>query len=370
MQWQAATMNVGRKIAGRVLRARRPFVRAWKRSGRVAEQFDHRRQEWHVTREIARSTSGTIVVGPWLGEVGYEVLYWIPFLNWLKDRYRVTPDQLIVATRGGAGAWYGDLTQNCVEIFDHLAPTDFARLNDVRRKQVEGGGQKHTAYSALDREILGRIGRDREVHPDHVLHPSLMFRLFKQFWLGNRSLEFVLHRTRFLPVRLHRPAPVDLPREFVAIKFYSSRALPDTPDVQRALAELVRPLARRMPIVVLDTGLGLDDHTDYTIKGLTGATSLRGVMTPRDNLAVQADVIQRASLFVGTCGSVAWLAPMLGVPTVAVYADDRLLAPHLYFSRHAYRLMSAAPFTTVDLRAARHLNLAAFLGASPVIPNR
>ena len=41
-------------------------------------------------------------------------------------------------------------------------------------------------------------------------------------------------------------------------------------------------------------------------------------MTPQNNLAVQAEVIRRASLFVGTCGSLAWLAPMLGVPTMAV----------------------------------------------------
>ena len=375
MGWHAATMNIGRKIAGRVLRGHKPFVRNWKRCGRVAEQFGQRRQEWQVTRDIARgaggtSAGGTIVVGPWLGEVGYEVLYWIPFLNWLKDRYQLTSDQLVVVTRGGAGAWYGEVTRNCVEIFDHLAPTDFARLNEERREQVEGGGQKHTGHSALDREILDRIGRDRGVRPDYVIHPSLMFRLFKQFWLGNRSLEFVLHRTRCLPVRLQRPEPADLPREFVAVKFYSGRALPDTPDIRRALTDLVQRLARRMPVVVLDTGLELDEHSDYAFEGLTGVTSFRGAMTPRDNLAIQADVIQRASLFVGTCGSVAWLAPMLGVPTVAVYADDRLLTSHLYFSRHAYRLTGAAPFTTVDVRATRHVDAAAAcLHASPAVSN-
>ena len=32
--------------------------------------------------------------------------------------------------------------------------------------------------------------------------------------------------------------------------------------------------------------------------------------TPQTNLGVQTEVIRRADRFVGTCGSLAWLAPM------------------------------------------------------------
>ena len=41
-----------------------------------------------MRREIEPLTKTTapIVIGPWVGEVGYELLYWIPFLNWaLKE---------------------------------------------------------------------------------------------------------------------------------------------------------------------------------------------------------------------------------------------------------------------------------------------
>jgi hypothetical protein len=229
---------------------------------------------------------------------------------------------------------------------------------------LEGGGQKQTSCSALDQEILERIRRERGSSPLRVCHPSLMFRLFKQFWLGNRSLEFVLNRTRCLPVRLGAADWGQLPAEFVAVKLYTGRALADTPPTRRALEGLVGQLSQRLPVIVLDTGLGLDDHQDYVFDAIPGVTSLRASMTPRNNLAVQAEVIRRATLFVGTCGSVAWLAPMLGVPTVAVYADDRLLTPHLYFARHAYRLMRAAPFMTIDLRTVQHLDPAAFVRTS------
>ncbi|HYS24513.1 MAG TPA: hypothetical protein VEP46_02895, partial [Vicinamibacterales bacterium] len=80
-----------------------------------------------------------------------------------------------------------------------------------------------------------------------------------------------------------------------------------------------------------------------------GLVTLDGWMTPQNNLAVQTEVIRRATRFVGTCGSLAWLAPMLGTDTLAIYADDHFLTPHLFAARHAYRSMEAARFTAVDL---------------------
>lgn len=356
MEWQSAAVNVSRKITGRILAARKPFVRVWRRTVRATERLGHRRQEWQAAADIGRIGRGAVIVGPWLGEVGYEALYWIPFLNWFKDRYRLSADQLLVVTRGGAGAWYGEVTTNCAEIFDYLEPREFAADNNERRARLEGGGQKQMSLSALDNKILDRIRNDRGWRAAHVCHPSLMFRLFRQFWLGNRSLDFVLNHTRYLPIRFAGSDPGPLPCEFVAVKLYTGRALANTPSIRSGVEELVRQIAQRLPVIVLDTGMGLDDHEDYTFDNIPGVTSFRRMMTPQNNLAVQAEVIRRASLFVGTCGSLAWLAPMLGVPTMAVYADDRLLTPHLYFARHAYRLMRAAPFMTIDLRTVQFLD--------------
>ena len=80
-------------------------------------------------------------------------------------------------------------------------------------------------------------------------------------------------------------------------------------------------------------------------------------MTPHNNLAVQTEVIRRATRLVGTCGSLAWLAPMLGTETLAVYADDHFLTPHLYAARHAYASMDAARFTPMDLAVLDQINI-------------
>ena len=59
-------------------------------------------------------------------------------------------------------------------------------------------------------------------------------------------------------------------------------------------------------------------------------------------------MIAGARLFVGTCGGLAWLAPLLGVDTLAVYEDDRYLTAHLYAARYAFRRTGAARFSTLE----------------------
>ena len=67
------------------------------------------RDEWAAERELERivSGSGQILVGPWISEVGYEVLYWVPFLRWVSAAYRIPPERFIVMSRGGTASWYG-----------------------------------------------------------------------------------------------------------------------------------------------------------------------------------------------------------------------------------------------------------------------
>jgi ADP-heptose:LPS heptosyltransferase len=105
-------------------------------------------------------------------------------------------------------------------------------------------------------------------------------------------------------------------------------------------------------VVLLDTGLALDEHQDYLFDGIANVTRMGPHLTPHTNLGVQTEIIRRADRFVGTCGSLAWLAPMLGTDTLAIYQDDHLLTSHLYAARHAYATMKAARFTALDLGAA------------------
>ena len=92
------------------------------------KRFDTYRAAWAVEREIARVVSGSnpIIVGPWLSEVGYEVLYWVPFVRWVQSQFGIPSSRLVVVTRGGAASWYSDVATNAVELFDLMPPEAYA----------------------------------------------------------------------------------------------------------------------------------------------------------------------------------------------------------------------------------------------------
>ena len=316
------------------------------------------RAEWAVERELARLVRGTdpIIVGPWLSEVGYEVLYWIPFVRWIKSTYHIKADRLFVVSRGGASAWYRDITPNAVELFDLMSPEQFVEGNN--RRAAEGGGTvKQRGQTPMDEAVIREVMRREGMASARVLHPSFMYRLFQQFWLGHRAPSFLERRTKYRLIEAPAIALPPLPRDYVAVKFYTAASLPPTEQHRRLLQSLVLKLAATRDVVMLDTGLTLDDHEDYRFDTAARIHTVRGRLRPEDNLALQTAIIARARSFVGTCGSLAWLAPLLGVDTTAVFADAQFLHGHLQVARRVYQVCGAARFAPFDISALDQLGI-------------
>src|SRR4030095_8579159 len=166
--------------------------------GEAKKRVDTYRAEWRVERDIARVLSGSdpIIVGPWLSEVGYEVLYWVPFVRWVQAQDDIARDRLVVVTRGGASAWYSDITPNAVELFDLMSPEEYAAGN-AQRSVDDRGTLKQFGISAMDRPIVAKVQDRIGVPRTRVLHPSLLYQLFHQFWLGHRAPSFLERRTRY-----------------------------------------------------------------------------------------------------------------------------------------------------------------------------
>ena len=332
------------------------------RARRFGEQWGVMRGEWQAERELERIVAGDapILLGPWLSEVGYEVLYWTPFLRWVAAAYRLPADRLIVMSRGGTRSWYGPLASRYVEVFDYASADELAR-------EAAHGRLKQRAVTDLDRRLVAAAAAALGERNVRVLHPSLMFHWFMPFWSGHEGIGFVERHTRFGRVEAPDAAlPVTLPAEYVAVKFYTARALPDEPAVRAQLHAIVAALAEHWPVVQLDTGLAVDDHADFDVSRPVRALTLGGRLDARTNLAVQTRVIAGARLFVGTCGGLAWLAPMLGVNTVPVFTDAGFLHAHLHVARRIFDRLAAGGFTPVDLGGVLAAGLA--VGAGGRLP--
>jgi len=356
----AAARNLGFKALRRLGSVHKPFVRSARKRARAEEQLQFAREAHAVEQEIAAIAAGSkpIVAGPWLAEVGYEALYWVPFLRWFQDVLRVPRDRITVVSRGGVEEWYRGIAGSYVDILDHMTPAQLASRNEVRMAEEEGGGRKQSAMGPFDAAILDTMGYGSMRGEHAVLHPSLLFRLFRNVWHGSLAQDWLWSHTDYdlLPPPA-RPTSAALPDDYIAVKLYTGTALPDSSENREAVRALVRQAAEVAPVISLDAGVTVDEHKDYLLADIPGVNSARDLMDARTNLGVQNAIAANARLFLGTCGGLAWLMPFYGVRTVAVYSDDRQLSPHLMVARLAGRRVGAADFAPLDLRALQTLRI-------------
>jgi len=316
-----------------------------------------------LERGLAAIAAGgnTIVAGPWLGEVGFELLYWVPFLRWFAAKFHVAPERLLVVSRGGTASWYRPFAAGYRETFDYLTPEEFRRRHDERISA--NGEQKQTQVLAFERELLRELTMDRS-----MLHPSSMYGLFNPFWWGHVSESWVHAHTAYARLTPDAGAYTGPAAPYTAVKFYFNECFPAT-DENRAFARrTLQALAERGPVVSLTTGLQLDDHSvDSEVdpeadhgRGrddarLFAVQTLPGHLHPRENLAVQTAAVAGASAFVGTYGGFSYLAPFLGVPATAYYSNPHGFSPrHLAMARSALASIECGTLLDVQATAVHH----------------
>jgi hypothetical protein len=175
-------------------------------------------------QKMARSDR-PIIVGPWLSEVGFELLYWIPFLNWAKTYRHFDPSRLIVVSRGGVADWYRDIGATYFDLFDFYTPEQFRAKNEQRLAEAK---QKHLLMSQFDREILKVVYQHVGAKGLDTLHPMYMYRLFYPFWKQQMSIGLVDEFASFqrLPAIDASDVTAGLPRDYIAIRFYFNESFP------------------------------------------------------------------------------------------------------------------------------------------------
>jgi hypothetical protein len=300
-----------------------------------------------------------IILGPWLSETGFELLYWLPFLAWAKAYGNFDPDRLIAVSRGGAAQWYGQITPHYEELFSFMTPEEF-RLSNERRIQEQQGRQKHIEVSNFDREILARVTAKRGLKDAELLHPSHMYGLFDNFWLQRAPVTLIEAFTVFSTLPEGRPTGIraHLPDSYVAAKFYGNVALPPTPENRAFVTEYLADLARQTDVVLLNTGQQFDDHADFPPGLKRQIHTIDHLMTPENNLAVQTEVIRHARGFVGTYGGFSYLAPLCGTNTLAFYSHaSGFRVDHLEVAKRVFAALRCGTFTEVDTRAVDLLRL-------------
>jgi hypothetical protein len=292
-----------------------------------------------------------VIVGPWTGEVGFELIYWIPFVRWVLGRYHIPADRLWVVSRGGTQSWYGDLAAHYVDAFEFFSPDEF-------RTATARSDKKQRRVGAFDVELVERVTSAHTLRRPELLHPGLMYRLFMPFWKDLASIARVAKYAVY--DRLAAPddrVPKGLPKEYVAVRFYFSECFPDTPANRGFVSATIETISRQAPVVLLNTPFAVDDHHDA--ESADGRVYTVGSqMAPASNLAVQTAVIARARAFVGTYGGYSYLAPLCGVSSLAFYSEPTFKVHHLQVAQHVFARLGGPTVVPLNVSAVPVLRLA------------
>ena len=291
-------------------------------AGRLAAHGIARQVEQQLM--VLASGREPIVAGPWLGEVGFELLYWVPFIRWFAARFGVPPGRIVAVSRGGSEPWYRGVADRYLDVLQFMSADEFRRRNQTR--SIEVGEQKQVAIAAFDDEVLAAV-RD-EIGSATVLHPEIMYRLFAPYWWGHQPLSWVRRFARF--ERMAPPAiDLNLPPDYIAVKFYFNDCFTRTEATERFVDRTIRRLGTEAPVISLSTGLSIDEHGPCE-PDVAAMRSIQDRLSPANNLLVQSAIVARARRFVGTYGGFAYLAPFYGVPSHGYYSDrDGFSVRHL-----------------------------------------
>jgi len=285
--------------------------------------------------DIARR-GGPIIVGPWLSEAGFELLYWIPFVRWAKTYGNIREDRLIVLSRGGAQPWYADVASRYVDLLSLYSVDEFREKNEARI--VTQGGQKQRGRADFEREIIERASYAVGVKKAQWLHPSLMYNLFNLFWMQRAPAslvqQFTVHRKLPVPdVEL----PAELPPKFVAAKFYTNASFPDSADNRHFVSHVLRQLTAQHDVVLLNTGIAFDDHGEFTPAESARVYQVAHRLSPGDNLRLQTRIVGAADAYVGTYGGFSYLAPLCGVNALTFFSEPSAFRhDHLDVARRVF----------------------------------
>ena len=305
---------------------------------------------WPLYRYLLKFGADPILVGPWKSEVGFEALYWLPWLAQVRRDLNLPPARIIPISRGGAAAWYA--VPKGIELYDMRSPQD-VRV-EQRLQQAQTGTVKQRTITAFDRGILADAAQTLGLGRRYgVLHPAWMYQALAPFWETRQGLAWL---GRQMPLGYLPPAPVltdvTLPEHFVAVRFYFRPTFPLNPTNIQFAKETIRQLASRQAVIVLNSGLSLDDHLDYVPRDVPNVVVLaeQAPLTAQNNLLVQSAILAKADAFVGTYGGMAQLALRFKKPVISVFDDWHSTALAHKTLSEAIALQSGVPFTVVSIR--------------------
>ena len=269
-----------------------------------------------------------VLFGPWTSEIGFELLYWIPYL---KKNFPLKDKKIIIISRGGVDKWYK--FANYYKYFNLL---DLVSNNEIKKhfdnRQLIGG-QKQFFIESLDKKIIEKVKEKLNIDSLKVIHPKEMYNFFKPYWNGIYT--FGLRAVAEKEMKFKDFDKIDLQiKNFVACKLYSSSILNISKNKEyysKKIKVILNEILKKHNIIFLDFQID-DDHEVINFNDLdTNENKFYFVkdivknIDIKNNLSIQSSLVQRSEFFLGTYGGFAYLPAYYNKHSIGLWNDNSKL---------------------------------------------
>jgi hypothetical protein len=295
--WSTPSFALERHLLQRVL----PTSRI---GGVASRTFNHQVVLLQNRMESSREDT-RLWFGPFLGEVGYELLYWRGFVQSIRSEIGLSLDQIAVISRGGVAGWYGVAEENYSDLYQLIGESNLARI------QTDAYPMR---FDSAHQAVVKAVNGDRRFW----VHPRILHQAIAEFKADPSTLPKLANRISHSPIleqemlrgdsnlrRVWERLQESLPSRYISVKIYKGSNLND-PSFSSHIAIALRQLSQEMPVVALSDTETTSSHSDWDI-------SLPEVIRPMKNvpkslnLGIQTLIIGRSQAFWGTYGGFSYL---------------------------------------------------------------
>jgi hypothetical protein len=276
-----------------------------------------------------------VICGPFLGEPGFETLYWIPFLRTFAYPLLSEGCDVTVISRGGVEHLYADLLTRgatYLDVLDVFAHQDFISLERERLRNPRAKNQKQAGL--FETKILNEAGYSGA----RPLLPAHMFTLLARYSAAS-----------ICDWRNWPDSSEGDREELTLIKLWFGGQLPALNRNIHRLEGWIEHFARQGPVaaIINDYSLEVNPGVDEPFADIVARLELPTVTTQsyRTNLGDQIEMLSRSTRFVATYGGLAYLSVYTRTPLVSFYTE-----PKIVFSQHYLNFATAVAHQNVKTK--------------------
>lgn len=298
------------------------FLRTQIRPGKML-QIDrnhvHKIKKSYMIPKKGIDTQLPIFFGPWMGELGFEILYWAPFV------YHHSNKSDFSISRGGVEFLYPKCRY--IDIFEYIDNSYWNKIQENRLRIL--GGEKQRKWIPVEiklfREINNSLFQNSQIECA-VLHPKSIFEKYKFSLVNNREFESQLGLLIDFSNSMEINNFKDQPRkqmltnvQKVLLALYTREGVSSHTITDFYDSELFNDLTSNAEVYNLS-----NDYMDINHSFVSNINYKKfdcDTFYLKKNLESTVDQILRSDIVITTDGGLAYLSILLGKNTVAIRGD-------------------------------------------------